>query len=101
MINPLTNEPFTTEDADRLLGLSDQFLEDWEEVLERDNEEDAGCKQRRTEYDAIRPLWVAAPRLLEELKRMLSECGHLEKEGDYDFSSARALLNSLGEKNHE
>lgn len=98
MINPLTNEPFTTEDADRLLGLSDQFLEDWEEVLDRDNEEDDGCKQRRLEYDAIRPLWVAAPALLEEFKRMLTESGHLEKEGNYNFSRAHALLISLGEE---
>ncbi len=56
---------FTTADADRLLGLADQFLEDWEGD---EGSDDLESEERRTEYDAIRPLFVAAPEMLEVLK---------------------------------
>jgi hypothetical protein len=56
---------FTTADADRLLGLADQFLEDWET---NEGKHDPECRERRAEWDAIRPLLVRAPRLLAALK---------------------------------
>lgn len=56
---------FTTADADRLLGLADQFLEDWEQNEGRDDPE---CVRRRKEYDAIRPIFVAAPVMLAALE---------------------------------
>ena len=61
MINPVTNEPFTEADADRMLGLADQFLEDWEQ---NEGKHDAECGEARMEWDAIRPLLVQAPALL-------------------------------------
>jgi hypothetical protein len=51
MINPVTGEPFTTADIDRILGLADQFMEDWEQSEPSDLE----CKERRREWDALRP----------------------------------------------
>ncbi len=56
---------FTTADADRLLGLADQFLEDWEQ---NEGKGDPECAQRRKEYDAIRPIFVAAPAMLAALE---------------------------------
>ncbi len=60
------NQKFSTADADRLLGLSDQFMEDWETHEGASNPE---CKERRIEYDAIRDLFVNAPRMLDLLLR--------------------------------
>lgn len=91
MINPITDAPFTTADADRLLRLADQFLEDWELDSPRE------CSERRAEFGAIRPLLVAAPELLAALRDLLREVVHLEKEADYDFSAVRRLVDSLGE----
>jgi hypothetical protein len=56
---------FTVEDADRLLQLGDQFLEDWEE---NESKDDPDCHERRAEWDAIRPLLAAAPDLLKACK---------------------------------
>ena len=65
---------FSTQDADRLLGLADEFLADGEA---NEGKGDPDCLTRRTEYDAIRPLFVAAPALLAAL--LLVE---VDKEGD-------------------
>ena len=61
---------FTTADADRLLGLADQFLEDWDEDsrLAAPNEERAEFTQRRAEWDDIRPLLMQAPALFKALE---------------------------------
>ena len=58
---------FTTQDADRLLGLADQFLEDWEQSEGKDDPE---CIERRAEWNAIRPLLVAAPALFSRYEDM-------------------------------
>ena len=58
----------TTKGADRLLGMADQFFEDWEQ---NEGKDDPECMERRAEWDAIRPLLAAAPALLEPLKWML------------------------------
>lgn len=65
---------FTTQDADRLLGLADQFLEDWEQ---NEGKNDPECAARRAEYNAIRPLFVAAPKMLEALYLI-----NVDKDGD-------------------
>lgn len=57
---------FSSTDADRILGLSDQFLEDWAGSKKNDTD----YIERRQEYDAIRPLLVAAPLLLTVLKKV-------------------------------
>jgi hypothetical protein len=65
---------FTYEDVARLLGLGDQFLDDWEENEGADPSSDcyAECKARRQEWDAIRPLLLAAPGLLKTLQDELT-----------------------------
>ena len=65
---------FSTQDADRLLGLADEFLADWEA---NEGKVDPECLKRRTDYNAIRSLFVAAPALLAAF--LLIE---VDKEGD-------------------
>jgi len=59
-----TARTFTTADADRLLGLADQFLQDWMETVRRHGEPAAECEQRAAEWEAIRPLLARAPQFL-------------------------------------
>jgi len=68
------NSPFTTQGADRLLGLADQFLEDWEA---NEGKCDPECAERRADYNTIRPLFVAAPKMLEALQLI-----EVDKDGD-------------------
>jgi hypothetical protein len=56
----------STADADRLLGLSDQFMEDWK----ADDPADAERVERQAEYAVIRPLFVAAPEMFGVLQRI-------------------------------
>jgi hypothetical protein len=60
---------FTTADADRLLGLADQFLEDWAENAIQAGARDMEYEERNAEWQAIHPLLVAAPALLQALVR--------------------------------
>ena len=53
-----TMQTFTTADADRLLGLADQFMEDWEA---NEGKDDPDCAARRADWNAIRPLLARAP----------------------------------------
>ena len=59
-----TARAFTTADADRLLGLADQFLQDWAETTRRHGESAEECEERAAEWEAIRPLLALAPELL-------------------------------------
>jgi hypothetical protein len=61
------SRPFTTADADRLLGLGDQFLEDWGESARRHGECGHDCEERAAEWEAIRPLLASAPHLFAAL----------------------------------
>jgi hypothetical protein len=61
----------TTEDVDRLLGLADQFLEDWAEDAVQGGERDPRYEERQAEWQHIRPLLVAAPRLRDGLKAIV------------------------------
>lgn len=62
----------TSQDIDRLLGLGDQFLEDWEvsygACLEGDD-----YPERKAEWDAARPLMVAAPEMFAILKDVVAD----------------------------
>jgi hypothetical protein len=58
---------FATADADRLLGLGDQFLEDWGESARRHGVCGHDCEECAAEWEAIRPLLVSAPNLLAVL----------------------------------
>ncbi|ERJ38673.1 hypothetical protein L810_6890 [Burkholderia sp. AU4i] len=68
-----TASGFSTADADRLLGLADQFLEDWKET-DRDDRRDGGADpelvERQAEYAAIRPLFVAAPEMFAAIREL-------------------------------
>lgn len=58
---------FTREDVGRVLGLADQFLEDWEATLDDINEPDERDRMNdvRGLYEQIKPLLLAAPELLQ------------------------------------
>jgi hypothetical protein len=49
-----TTRTFTTADADRLLGLADQCLEDWAESARRHGEPADDCEERAAEWEAKR-----------------------------------------------
>jgi hypothetical protein len=69
----MTAQNFTVEDAGRLLGLADQFLEDWESD---EGKSDPECTELRSEWDAIRPVLANAPRLLTILQDALLQSGY-------------------------
>lgn len=64
MTNPVDGKPFTTADVDRILVLADQFLENWEHGA-KDEYGAARVAERRLEWNALRPLLVQVPALLE------------------------------------
>jgi hypothetical protein len=65
--------PFTTADADRLLGLADQCLEEWAENAMQSGTPDEEYEERNAEWQAIRPLLVAVPQLLDALEDILGD----------------------------
>ena len=69
----MTAQDFTVEDAGRLLGLADQFLEDWESD---EGKNDPEYQERRREWHAIRPVLANAPRLLTILQDALLQSGY-------------------------
>jgi len=83
---------FTTEDADRLLQLADQFLTDWEETAHegRDPEDIEEVWQRRREWKAIRPILAAATAMLDALDGCIEQMEQCERllPDDREFISA-------------
>ena len=69
---------FTSVDADRLLGLADQFIEDWEETARESGDvpELKRALKRKEEFAAIRPLLMAAPKLAA-FTRKVADMGRL------------------------
>jgi hypothetical protein len=63
---PQAAQTFTSQDADRILGFADQFLEDWQLNEAKDEQSPAGKEVAEivAEFRTIRPLLVAAPQLL-------------------------------------
>jgi len=57
----------TSEIADKLLEIGDEFLADW--AIDCKNE--PAYQARKAEWDALRPIFVAAPDLLENPKQPL------------------------------
>lgn len=60
----------TTKDADRLLELADQFLEDWALDAVASGSPDLDYEERQKEWEDIRPILAAAPDMLEQLQRI-------------------------------
>jgi hypothetical protein len=67
-------DSWPSEEVDRVLGLADQFLEDWAEDAVQAGQRDAAYEERSSEWSAIRPLLLAAPELLRGLKAIVSLC---------------------------
>jgi hypothetical protein len=60
----MTAETFSVSDVDRVLGIADQFLEEWAEDAVQSGERDPKYEERSAEWKALRPLLVASPALL-------------------------------------
>ena len=85
---------FTTADADRLLGLADRYLEDWAEDAIEAGERDEVYEERNAEWQAIRPMLVAAPDLLEAAQQALDELqvwGETAKDDEATHDAISAL----------
>lgn len=64
---PVTSvSAMTIQDADRLLGLADQFMDDWE----NDTPNDPDLLERKSEYAIARKLFVVAPMMYRILKAL-------------------------------
>lgn len=63
----MTVETFSTSDVDRILGLADQFLDEWAEDAVQAGRRDPDYEERAEEWKTLRPLLVAAPTLLRGL----------------------------------
>jgi hypothetical protein len=70
----LTIDTCSSADVDRLLGLADQFLDDWAEDAVQGGKPDEDYEQRSTEWKAIRPLLLSAPAMLKGLKEIAHIC---------------------------
>lgn len=69
-----TPETCTAADVDRLLGLADQFLEDWAEDAVQTDQQDREYENRSDEWRAIRPLLLSAPEMLRGLRSIIALC---------------------------
>jgi hypothetical protein len=70
----ITIDSCSTQDVGRLLGLADQFLDDWAEDAVQGGKPDEDYEQRSTEWKVIRPLLVSAPVMLKGLKEIAHFC---------------------------
>jgi hypothetical protein len=70
----ITIDSCSTQDVDRLLGLADQFLDDWSEDAVQGGKPDEDYEERSSEWKIMRPLLVAAPKLFRALKEIASLC---------------------------
>jgi hypothetical protein len=79
IIEPLVVTGFSVADADRLLQLADQFLDDWAEDAVQSGIRDPDYEERVDEWNAIRPLLVHAPALFAALEAQ--EAAEAETDG--------------------
>lgn len=61
-------------DVDRLLGLADQFLDDWAEDAVQDGKRDPDYEERMAEWTALRPVLLASPKFLQALLEIINSC---------------------------
>jgi hypothetical protein len=89
-------QKFSKADIDRLLGLADQFLDDWAEDAVQSGQRDPNYEERSSEWAAVRPLLLAVPELLRGLKGIVALCdGSPDPTARCCFSIARTSLDSL------
>ncbi len=67
-------ESFTQADVDRLLGLADQFLEDWAEDAVQGGNRDAAYEERAADWKAMRPVLAGSTTMFKTLKAIASLC---------------------------
>jgi hypothetical protein len=89
----------TAEDVDRLLGLGDEFLDDWAEDAVQGNKRDPDYEKRMEEWRQIRPLFGAAPKLLKSLLAII-EAGRVSEQTTalYCVEIARHAIAELAPK---
>ncbi|MDW5266153.1 MULTISPECIES: hypothetical protein [Acidobacteriaceae] len=93
----LTIYSCSSADVDRLLGLPDQFLEDWAEDAFQGGRRDRDYEERSAEWSAIRPLLMSAPTLLRALKQIASVCrGSAAPMAVHCGAVVRAAVDELG-----
>lgn len=89
---------WTRGNVDRLLGLADQFLDDWAEDAVQSGQRDTEYEARSAEWTAIRPILVVAPELLKGLQAIVDLCsGSSEPTARCCRSLARAAMSYLDE----
>ena len=89
--------PFTTADADRLLGLADPFLENWAEDAIQSGERDEDYEQKQAAWQAIRPILVAAPNVIDALDELLHAIWRAELPCDVFADAGIAAAFSIGQ----
>ena len=70
----ITIDSCSTQDVDRLLGLADQFLDDWAEDAVQGGKPDEDYEQRSTEWKVIRPLLLSTPAMFKGLREIAHIC---------------------------
>lgn len=64
----------TTMDVDRVLGMADQFLEDWRESVDDDTARDSELEEREQEWSVIRALILHRVNAHDALVSALQGC---------------------------
>jgi hypothetical protein len=70
----ITIDSCSKQDVDRLLGLADQFLDDWAEDAVQGGKPDEEYEQRSRDWKVIRPLLVSAPAMFKGAKEIAHIC---------------------------
>ena len=83
----LTINTCSSADVDRLLGLADQFLDDWAEDALQGGKPDEDYEQQSAEWTAIRPLLSSALAMLKGLKEIAHFC-----QGSHDPVAIRCAV---------
>jgi hypothetical protein len=92
----ITARTWSKAEVDRLLGLADQFLEDWAEDAVQSDKRDPEYEARNTEWSEIRPLLLSAPALLKGLQAIATFChGSSNHEAKHCEALAREALAEL------
>jgi len=89
-------DQYSRTNVDRLLGLADQFLDDWAEDAVQGDKRDMEYEERSQEWAALRPLLLATPEMLRGLKGIVAFCeGSPGPTARCCHSLARTSLSSL------
>ncbi len=94
-------QPLTAADIDSILGLVDQFLEDWE-ASDREQpaaDRDPTLPLRRAEWLRVRPLLLAAPQLAQLLQRAADDW--LPGDSNFRAEVSNVLDSVAAHRNHD